>query len=1081
MSAAKVFQMTLYIKKKKANRNLLCSFKLLNIFNELRTFKTNHFMYKTILLIPFLLMTTFVSAQTNLSEALDIRHKQSLQVLPTPSSIEQYLENAVSNLGLESQEDLAFKKSFKAPNFWERQRYEQQYRGLPVLGSSHILHVKNQEVVKVSGSIYPYIDIETKPKVSEAVAIASLKEQLIQHVYEANGDAIAVFEDLNIVSKRLCVADKAYPDFSGSYHLLYEIVAEYFTPHHHKARYLVDANTSEIVDEFEMICSVSVEGTANTRYYGEQTITTDSIAPNQFVMYDEDRSILTLDANNYTGGQYGYAPFVDEDNYWDNANENFDEVAGDAHYCTAKYHDFMEEHFDWSGVDGEGGDLVSIVHIGGKYFLNAYWDGTATHYGNGQCVDYGPLTTLDVVGHEFAHGFTTFTSGLIYRNESGALNESISDILGKALENAYDQENFTWNIGEKFVTGNGMPFRNMANPKEFESPDFYKGEFWITGLFDNGGVHFNSGVYNYWYYMLVEGKAGVNEAGNAYDVPAIGWEKATDIVYGTQVGYFTPSTNYVDAYNYTLQYVEDVWGAESPEYEAVAEAWYAVGLSNDIDQTNISGAIEIPGDINTLCEGDVLEIPVLVLNTGLDTIFAPGVINMRYTLDNSLEADEQIVLSEDFAPGDTIQFTFEKLIEYDPNDNQKYLQVYMSVNNLDNFEQIAYDFINFTSGEGSDLFLDRVQLTSSVCNPGVYTLVYYFELESCDPIPAGEVLELTFDFDGEEYVVERFVNTPIRPSITYINITSVSFPFPLEKYNDFTVDLYHESDDDLTNNTLSSFLLTYDLMGNNDIEDYEDFSDTSSDYIYFDPGFSHEYQLDELSGDRWLAIGSNNSFFTPSPCPDPEDIFDLYYFYGTDQSLCYNTIDMEEPVLRFEMINYYSGLVEGLEEGFSSMTKIRYDEGLPELSEYPIIHSIPEGEMMEMEFDLPIGNGTLYMTSLCMLGNASDFFAGEYENIDAVLYNNVRIEEKTFVSNDDKISHESIQVYPNPSHGTVYFESTMDAPYDLNIYTIDGKRMLSKQQIQGDFTWQNSADSGLYLYDIKHKDGTIEQGKIVIQ
>lgn len=1039
-------------------------------------------MSKSILLIPFLLLSFVVFGQNNLKDKVAIRLSQNLKTLDSPVKASDYISQEFKNLGLQSPEDLVFHKTFNAPNQWTRQRFHQQFKGLPVLGSSYVLHVKNEEVQRVSGAIFPNIDISIEPSVSEAKIKSSLKQQIIQHVFEEGGDVMKVYEDLNIVSQKLCVADKAYPEFSGSYQLVYEIEAEFFTPHHHKARYILDAHTSEILDEFEMICSVSVEGTANTRYYGEQTITTDSIAPDQFVMYDENRNIYTLNANEFTGGQYNYAPFRDEDNYWDNANEDLDEVAGDAHYCTSKYHDFMEEKFDWIGVDGEGGDLVSIVHIGGKYFLNAYWDGTATHYGNGQCVDYGPLTTLDVVGHEFAHGFTNFTSNLIYRNESGALNESISDIIGKALEYEYDQENFTWNIGERFVTDNGMPFRNMADPNEFESPDFYKGEFWITGFFDNGGVHFNSGVYNYWYYMLVEGKSGVNEVGNAYDVPAIGWEKATDIVYGAQVGYFTPSTNYVDAFNYTLQYVEDVWGLNSEEYEAVAEAWYAVGLSNDIDQTNISGGLEIPDDINTLCEGDELEVPVIILNTGLDTVFASTVLNLRYTLDNTIQADEEIVLMEDFAPGDTIHFTFEKVIEYDPNDNQKYLQVFMSVNDSEEFEQIAFDFINFTSGEGSDLLLDRVELTSSVCNPGIYTLIYYFELESCEPIPVGEVLELTFNFDGEEYVVERFVQTPIRPSITYINITTVSFPFTLEKYNDFTVDLFHESDDNLDNNSVSSFLLTYDLMGNNDIEDYEDFSDINSDYIYLDPGFSHEFQVDDVNGDNWLAIGSNSSFFTPSPCPDPEDIFDLYYFYGTNQSLCYNTNDMIEPVLRFEMINYYSGQVEGLDEGFSSMTKIQYDEGFAELSEYPIIHSIPEGEITPMEFDLPIGSGTLYMTSLCMLGNAGDFFSENYQNIDAVLYNNVRIEEKTMVSTEDQLELAQFSVYPNPSQGTVYFEPSVDGSYDLEIYSIDGKQLLAKQQINDRYTWHNTDQmSGLYIYKIKRADGALEQGKIVIE
>jgi hypothetical protein len=123
-------------------------------------------------------------------------------------------------------------------------------------------------------------------------------------------------------------------------------------------------------------------------------------------------------------------------------------------------------------------------------------------------VGYG---TIDVVGHETSHGIIQSLGGLNYEGESGALNESIADIFGIAFEKFYDIKNsknlFDWTMGEDVYNGG---FRSFSNPKINRQPNLYKGKYWKNTTNPNenndyGGVHTNSGVTNFWFYLVVNG------------------------------------------------------------------------------------------------------------------------------------------------------------------------------------------------------------------------------------------------------------------------------------------------------------------------------------------------------------------------------------------------------------------------------------------------------------------------------------------------------------------------------------------------------------------------------------------------
>ena len=208
-------------------------------------------------------------------------------------------------------------------------------------------------------------------------------------------------------------------------------------------------------------------------------------------------------------------------------------------------------------------------------------------YGDGS--SFKPLTSLDVCGHEITHAVTSSTANLVYSNESGALNESFSDIFGNSIERYAKPTGYSWKIGEEITfSGNGL--RNMQNPKLFNNPRCYKSTYWYTGSADNGGVHTNSGVQNWWYYLISEGGSGTNDPGNIYKVDSIGIIKAEQIAYRSLTYYLTTSSQYADARFYSIRAAADLYGACSKEVIAVTNAWYACNVGAKYDSGFVKAA-----------------------------------------------------------------------------------------------------------------------------------------------------------------------------------------------------------------------------------------------------------------------------------------------------------------------------------------------------------------------------------------------------------------------------------------------------------------------------------------------------------
>jgi len=269
----------------------------------------------------------------------------------------------------------------------------------------------------------------------------------------------------------------------------------------------------------------------------------------------------------------------------------------DAHWGMGKTHDYYLSIFDRNSYDGAG----SVVrnYINGTALLYGTQSNAAALpdpynamvYGMGDGIANGPFVGLDVMGHEFTHMVTEHNGngGLNYEGESGALNESFSDIFGTCIEFYTRGEGGNFNIGEGVTIVEPFMMRSMSNPKSVGDPDTYLGENWIptTSSFDNGGVHINSSVPNKWFYLMCQGGEGVNDNDYAYNVTAIGMDKAEQIAYLTLTEYLSPTSKFIDAYNGSLEAAADLYGEDSPEYNTVEKAWRAVGVPEN-DPTSLN-------------------------------------------------------------------------------------------------------------------------------------------------------------------------------------------------------------------------------------------------------------------------------------------------------------------------------------------------------------------------------------------------------------------------------------------------------------------------------------------------------------
>lgn len=461
-------------------------------------------------------------------------------------------------------------------------RVRQTVNGIPVWEGEAIVHLrKDGELSTITDDLKEGITVNTEPNFSEKDAYQMAVDMYRGRAKLGGGESSVELFVFRGTERDHLVYRVETPRIMGDAEPTAPVV-------------FIDAQTGEKVFGYDNLQT----GTGSSLYSGTVTITT-SQSGSTYYMEDLTRRMGTFNMNNTgnttTGTGGTQSRFTGTDDSWTATNER---AGVDAHYGAAKTYDYFQSVHGRNGINGSNGpgtttaaanssiSLVSSrVHFGNNY-NNAFWYQNMMTYGDGNGTTFSPLTTLDIAGHEMTHGITQYEANLTYANESGALNESMSDVFGAMVElyaRGGSPTSDTWKIGEQAYTPgtSGDALRYMDNPHlagnggytADDDPDHYSERY--TGSADNGGVHINSGIANKAFHLAA---AGGTHHLSGVTVTGMGTTDAAKIWYRALSIYMTSSTNFSGARTAMLNSATDLFGSTSSQYNTTAAAWCAVGV-----------------------------------------------------------------------------------------------------------------------------------------------------------------------------------------------------------------------------------------------------------------------------------------------------------------------------------------------------------------------------------------------------------------------------------------------------------------------------------------------------------------------
>lgn len=473
-------------------------------------------------------------------------------------------------------------------------RTVEQYKGIPIYGSGQTVALDaNNNVYASIGKVTQNLArtvIPTEASITKEEAIAIAKEGVESQIGEV--------KNYDGIDSKLMI----YP-YKGKYYLTYLVKASTSIPAPGYFHYFVDAITGEVVDSFNAIDTVDpatlspviargldVHGVMQSFPVGKDLSTGTSYLYGASVANKNTVPIATFDAHRMDefafqlGGIFGFTGY--EVSTTSPSNFFANPAAVSAQFNSDKVNRYYQVMHKRNSLDDKGMTLINTVHIGVKW-NNAAWNGRQMIYGDGDGIKYNSLVGgLDVAGHEMTHGVVEHTADLIYKNESGAINESLADVMGNFAQQ-YTTGVTEWELGEDITTPN-IPgdggLRSMSDPASKTTsyttsghyPDTYQDRYLGTG--DNGGVHINSGINNKAAYLLTQG--GTN---NGFTIKGVGRQKAEKIYYRALTLYLTSSSGFKEMREAAIYAARDLYpdknGAPSAETQAVMDAYSSVGVN----------------------------------------------------------------------------------------------------------------------------------------------------------------------------------------------------------------------------------------------------------------------------------------------------------------------------------------------------------------------------------------------------------------------------------------------------------------------------------------------------------------------
>ena len=483
-------------------------------------------------------------------------------------------------------------------------KYQQTFKGIPVDQSTYIVHVKDGKVSYFNGQAYALPEaLDPKPALMGAEALEAAKKHIGADTYMWEDP----YWEKNIKERKKDQKATYFPDAvlcwyapeltknkeMPTFYLAYRLDINAASPTTAKRVY-VDAKSGKILNTVALESNCS-GATVNTIFNGSQSISTDKFTANDWRLRDDCQAAeIRIRDWNSVNCTNSAVEIQNTTNNWTTNNERF---GASVLWATKEAYAYWLNVQNRSGYNGSNGDVEGYINAvfstcGGC--CNAYTDNASMSFSGGTMkVGLGSSGTLanswssvDIIGHEFAHAVTGSSSMLVYQDESGALNESFSDIFGEATEN-YSTGSNDWLMGDDRTDG---AIRDMSDPKNEGDPDTYGGANWCdytdgslgctTG--DAGGVHRNSGVQNYWFYLLSEGGTGTNDNNDDYSVTGVGLATASDVASGNLINELGTGSDYFDARDGAIQTAINMSGGNECAnlVKQTTNAWYAVGVGD---------------------------------------------------------------------------------------------------------------------------------------------------------------------------------------------------------------------------------------------------------------------------------------------------------------------------------------------------------------------------------------------------------------------------------------------------------------------------------------------------------------------
>ena len=530
----------------------------------------------------------------------------------------------------------------------------QQFNGISIYGTEIIVHGKNLNFDFLNGSYFPTIaNINTQPTIDQARCKKIVEENIsIKPQYTENVKLL--FK--NIQDKVELVIYHHEEKFLLVYHVVtYKNLIE-------RWEYFVDAQNGEIIKKFESMCkfhnhktedkcNVTAEeildgkATANALdLFGTSRLLNTYQVGTKYYLLDGSRDIFATPANKMPNDPSGVIWTIDAFNTSpEKENFNYDHITStnntwsnrigvSAHYNGGKSFEYFRTTFGRKSINGLGGNIVSIINVAdddGSSMGNAFWNGQAMFYGNGDAA-FQPLARgLDVAGHEMSHGVIENSANLEYQGESGALNESFADVFGVLI----DRDD--WKIGEDVVKTSAFPsgaLRSMDNPHNGAATnDFNRG--WqprhyderYKGTEDNGGVHINSGIPNWAFFKFAT---------------VVGKDKAEKVYYRALTTYLTKSSKFVDCRIAVIKSATDLYGVT--EANAAKKAFDEVGILGETGGSYQTDVQSNPGDEYILTTNS--NNTGLFLHTSTGTLIVPQISNTGIISKPSISDDGKYII-----------------------------------------------------------------------------------------------------------------------------------------------------------------------------------------------------------------------------------------------------------------------------------------------------------------------------------------------------------------------------------------------------------------------------------------------------